>query len=157
MSLSTNITAIDQIATSAATGASVLQNNFELSSKIASLATNVSQGLSTVPASSISTVTQETSITTGVTINALAGVITTVTATTGAANKSVFTVTNSNVTASSVLSAVVHNYSGTYATNGFPNVTISNVTSGAFDIVISNYHASNALNGILKIGFAVLA
>jgi hypothetical protein len=100
-------------------------------------------------------VTQITSLTTGVTINATTGVITTVSATTAAVSKSTFTVTNSGVSAGSTVIAGVQNYAGTYATNGIPVVTVNNVVDGAFDINVVNVHASNALSGILKIGFDV--
>lgn len=182
MSLSTNITAIEQIASNA--GAGQLQNNYELAANTSALATNTYQALESLN-TSLSTdtiteytanagvtvesvllkdgmvtpdngiVTQLTSITTGVTLSKPAGVITTVAATTTAAGSSTFTVTNTAVTATSIVSAFIQNYAGTYATNGFPVVSVNNVTSGAFNIVISNVHATNALNGILKIGFVV--
>jgi hypothetical protein len=100
-------------------------------------------------------VTQLSSITTGVTLNATAGVITTVSATTAGVSKSTFTVTNSGVSAGSTVIAGIQNYAGTYGTNGIPTVTVNNVTDGAFDINIVNAHASAALAGVLKIGFDV--
>lgn len=100
------------------------------------------------------TVTQITSITTGVTINAASGVITTVSATTAAGATSTFTVTNSAVTASSVI-GLAFNYAGTFATNGFPGVQIGTVAGGSFQVVITNAHGANALAGVLKIHFIV--
>lgn len=100
-------------------------------------------------------VTQLSSITTGVTINSNSGVITTVSATTAGAAKSTFTVTNSSVEADSVVIVGVQNYAGTYTTNGLPVVTVNNVAAGSFDVNIINAHASNALSGVLKIGFSV--
>lgn len=101
------------------------------------------------------TVTQATSITTGVTLNALSGVITTVSATTAAGATSTFTVANSTVAASSVV-LLDFNYAGTWGTNGFPGVQLGTVSAGSFQVVITNSHGTAALAGVLKIHFAVL-
>lgn len=101
------------------------------------------------------TVTQATSITTGVTINSDAGVITTVSATTAALGKSTFTVTNSSVEAGSIVIPAIVNYAGTYTTNGTPVVTVNNITAGAFDVNLLNVHTTNALSGVVKIAFFV--
>ena len=102
-----------------------------------------------------SSVTQLTSITTGVTLSNTSGIITTVSATTAAASASIFTVTNTLVTSASRITVNINDYAGTFATNGLPVVCVDNITSGSFDIVITNMHASNALSGILKIAFVV--
>lgn len=102
------------------------------------------------------TVTQATSITTGVAVEGSGGVITTVSSTLAAVTSTGFTVTNSAVTAASVISATLVNYSGTLITNGVPVITVSGITSGAFDIKITNVHASNALSGVMKISFIVV-
>jgi hypothetical protein len=102
------------------------------------------------------TVTQATSITTGVTVNASSGVITTVSSTLAAQGTSTFTITNNTVTATSVVKLTVGTYGGTFGTNGTPVAIVSAVASGSFNITIYNAHASNALNGTLKIHFAVL-
>jgi hypothetical protein len=48
------------------------------------------------------------------------------------------------------------NYTGTYGTNGFPMVNVNNCIAGtSFDIKIANVHASNALAGVLTIGFCL--
>lgn len=103
------------------------------------------------------TVTQITSITTGVTISAKKGIITTVAATAGAAGATpnVFTVTNSSATAASFITASIMDYAGTIATNGNPVVIVDNRIAGAFDLVISNLHGTNALNGVLQIGYEI--
>lgn len=101
------------------------------------------------------TVTQATNISTGVTTNQPAGVITTVSATTAGLATSTFTVTNSYALATSAITATILNYAGTYVTNGIPVLTINNVTAGTFDIKITNAHATNALAGVLKIGFTI--
>lgn len=102
------------------------------------------------------TVTQITSITTGVTLNKSTGVITTVSAATAAQATSAFVVTNSNVLAGSVVNVSLGAYSGTFGTNGSPIVTFSAVGAGSFTVLIYNAHAANALAGTLKISYSVL-
>jgi len=101
-------------------------------------------------------VTQGTSITTGVTINGSAGVITTVTATTAAVDTSTFAVTNSVVLPSSVVLATITDYSVDYFTNGNPVIDIDTIAAGSFNINIRNLHATNPLNGVLQISFLVV-
>lgn len=98
------------------------------------------------------TVTQETSASTGVTINAPCGQIVTVALTTAADAETIFTVTNSFVSALDVPVIAV----GTYAGGGTPIAAIKNVTAGAFDVVITNLHASAALDALLKLNFVVI-
>lgn len=106
------------------------------------------------------TVTQITSITTGVTTNAPSGIITTVTNLSGitAQTSATFTVTNSSVLATSVIVANVVDYAGTYITNGTPVVNVDNIGAGTFDVVLINQHTANALSatGTLKISFIVV-
>ncbi len=97
------------------------------------------------------TVTQITSITTGVTLNTITGRVTTVAAATAAAAEDTFTVTNSTVTATDVV--VV---STTYAGTGLPLVYCSKVAAGSFDLTISNLAAATALNAALTINFVIL-
>lgn len=99
------------------------------------------------------TVTQATSISTGVTVNSASGVITTVSATTAAGSTSTFTVTNSCVAAASAVVLSLGAYSGTFGTNGTPIVSVSAVAAGSFDVKIFNAHATNALSGTLKLHF----
>jgi hypothetical protein len=48
----------------------------------------------------------------------------------------------------------ITNYSGT---TGIPVVRVNNCIAGtSFDIVVWNLHATNALNGILKIAFQLM-
>lgn len=101
--------------------------------------------------------TQITSVTTGVTLSVLKGVITTFSHTAAAYASNTFTVTNTYVGANSKVNAWIQNYSGTFTTNGLPTVYVDNVTAGAFDITVSNLHNANALSGTLAIGFQVLA
>jgi len=96
---------------------------------------------------------QATSITSGVTINAPAGVITTV-STSLATNANIsFTVGNSFVKADSVVLCNISNYSGT---TGAPFSRVNGVTKGSFIITIRNVHDLEALNGALKFNYAVL-
>ena len=85
------------------------------------------------------TVTQLTDRSTGVTINAPAGQITMNAASLAAAAEATFTVTNSFVTATSVPIVAL-----TALTTGTPQVYVSAVAAGSFNITITNLHASTA-------------
>lgn len=103
------------------------------------------------------TVSQATNSSTAVTINASSGVISTVTLTAAARSiDGTFTVNNSCVTSASVISLTVGNYSGTYFTNGTPDVRVGSVSSGSFTVSILNIDNTNALNGSIKIYFTAL-
>jgi hypothetical protein len=96
-------------------------------------------------------VTQTVGISSAVTIDSYAGVITTVSATTAAGSNVAFTVNNSKVTtASKVLLTPVH------VGAGIPVFTLDSISNGSFVIRIYNVHASNAFNNIFKISFLVL-
>lgn len=95
-------------------------------------------------------VTQITSAATGVTLNKLAGAVTTVALTTAAAAEERFTVTNSEVAATDVISL-----STTYDGAGVPMLSVMKVAAGAFDIVVTNVHATLALNAVMVINFVV--
>lgn len=102
------------------------------------------------------TVTQATSITTGVTVNASSMVITTVSTTLAAAANATFTVTNSTVASTSIPVCSVGSYSGTLGTNGFPDVMTGTVSAGSFQVIVVNQDRTNALNGTIKINCVVL-
>lgn len=100
------------------------------------------------------TVTQATSITTGVTLNTTSGTITTVSQTIAAGAEAEFTVTNSTVGVNDV---VIVNLADTASGAGGPFiVTVSDVKAGSFKIAIANPHAANAGNSVLKVNFAVI-
>lgn len=100
-----------------------------------------------------STVTQITSITTGVTFNATKGVITTVALSTAAgAVSGPFTVTNNKVLADSVIMATVEYAAGK---TGAPYAIIEGVTLGSFKLKIAN-GGSAVLNDIVKVHIAIL-
>jgi len=101
------------------------------------------------------TVTQLTSITTGVTLNARKGLITTFTPSTAGLAATTFTVTNSFASATANIEAYVTNYGGTVVTNGLPYVFVKNKTATGFDVIVYNAHATNALATSLVIGFEV--
>lgn len=96
-------------------------------------------------------VTQITTSATGVTLSKPCGVITTVALTTSAAAEEQFTVTNTLVAVTDVIAL-----STTYAGAGTPMLSVAKVTAGTFDIVITNVHASNALNAVMIINFAII-
>lgn len=96
-------------------------------------------------------VTQITSAATGVTLNKPTGQITTVALTTAAAAEERFTVTNSQVAATDI-PVLATTYNGA----GIPMLSVVNVTAGAFDIVITNVHAINALNALMVINFSII-
>jgi hypothetical protein len=99
-------------------------------------------------------VTQGTSITTGVTVNALNGIITTVSSTLAANARTSFTVTNPNVLAGSkILVSVEYDEAAT----GIPVVGVSDIAAGSFKVVLSNGAGVDALNNIVKVHFAIIA
>ena len=105
---------------------------------------------------SMASVTQATSVSTGVTINADSGNITMFAGTIAAVTSVSFTVTNSAVQANSVVTAVVSNFAGTYVTNGIPVAAVQGITDGAFTVVVTNVHASNATGAnAIKVAFAI--
>lgn len=97
------------------------------------------------------TVTQASSITTGVTLNTTTGQITTVSTTLAAAGEAAFVVTNSVVAATSVVVASLASTSSA----GTPFVGVSAIAAGSFTILITNLHASAALDNTLTINFMV--
>lgn len=97
------------------------------------------------------TVTQASSITTGVTLSNLNGVITTVSSTLAADTSANFTVTNTKVTAASNIQV-----SATYAgTQGTVAVNVVSVSSGSFVLKVLNLSSTQALNAAIKINFLV--
>ena len=136
-------------------------NTFNQKTRLANVAPGINPGDVVVVEQAMlivasSTVTQTSSLTTGVTINATKGIITTVSATTAGLAASTFTVTNSSMTsATGNVEAYICDYAGTVITNGVPSVYVRNRAVGSFDIVIYNAHATNALSGILNIGFEI--
>lgn len=100
----------------------------------------------------VGTVTQASSITTGVTLNADAGIITTVSSTIAADDSSAsFTLTNSFIKATSVIQLQCLT-----AGNGAPYAQITSVSAGSAVIKIFNLSRLAALNNTIKIHFLIL-
>lgn len=100
----------------------------------------------------IKTVTQETNVSTAVTLNAEHGIITTFTQSAAATGEVVFLVNNSNVKADSQVIATLEYPE---ASTGFPTMHIGDVAAGSFKVLLRNSHASAALNGVAKIHFRI--
>ena len=97
-------------------------------------------------------VTQITSRSTGVTVNAICGTITTDATSLAAGAEATFTVTNSSVDIGDVV--VVSLRSG--ATTGTSIPVVTAVAAGSFDITLTNLHAATADTGASVINFAVI-
>lgn len=100
-----------------------------------------------------SSVSQGTSLTSGVTIYSPAGFIFTLTTgTLATGGSSSFTVSNNAVRADSIiLSNIVH-----HGGNGIPVARINNVTEGSFGVSLRNIDLTNAMTGSVKLAFSVL-
>lgn len=103
-------------------------------------------------------VTQLTSNSTTVPCNGSSGIITSFgsysTGTRAAATA--FTVTDTSVVATSVITANIQGYAGVLFTNGYPQVVVGTVAAGSFTLQVVNTDATNALSGALTIAFNVL-
>jgi hypothetical protein len=97
-------------------------------------------------------VTQITSITTGVTCNALSGAITTVSQTVAAGAEADIVVTNNKVVATDVVVACIK----THTSAGAFIVAVSAVGAGQFTLRLTNLDAAAAGNNVLVINFLVL-
>ena len=97
------------------------------------------------------TVTQITSVNTGVTINATVGKITTVSLTIPKWDKQTFTVTNDRVLADSIVLMTIEEYSG----SNFFNVYVNNIVAGAFDVVLAN-SSNGTLDATATFAFKIL-
>ncbi len=99
-------------------------------------------------------VTQQTNISTAVTIDKPSGVITTVSLTAAAGVVAgTFTVNNSFVKSTSVVLITPEYLSSATAT---PSAIIQDVANGSFKIKIRNQSASGSLNNVVKIHFVIL-
>lgn len=97
-------------------------------------------------------VTQATSITTGVTLNTLSGAITTVSQTVAAGAEADFVVTNSKVAATDIVVACIK----THTSGGTFIASVAAVAAGQFTIRLTNLHASAAGDNVLVINFFVI-
>lgn len=97
-------------------------------------------------------VTQGTNRSTGVTLNALTGAITTDATSLATGAEATFTVTNSFVKAGSVVSLCVATPSAT----GLSMAFVSKVQDGSFDVTLSNLHGTTADTSASVLNFVVL-
>jgi len=98
------------------------------------------------------TVTQATSKSTGVTLNASAGQITMNNAALGATTNVAFTLTNSTITAKDV---IIFNVAGGNATAGTYNVFTSTLAAGSATVVLRNISAGS-LSEAVVLNFAII-
>lgn len=96
-------------------------------------------------------VTQITSIATPVTLPSSAGIITTVTATTGTSGSNAFTATHADITPSNVVLASIVGYTGT----GMPTLRM-NTGAGSMTVTIQNTSVAAPLNAPLRISYLIL-
>lgn len=110
-----------------------------------------------IPSIGGNNLTQITSITTTVASgNGMYATIRTVSSSLAALSTTSFTITNNFCTANSHVLLTIRDYSGTYMTNGIPQIHATNVNASGFDVIIINSHASNALNGTIQFSFMLI-
>ena len=98
-----------------------------------------------------SSVTQSTSITTGVTLSAPCGIINTQLASAGTYGTHTFTASHPSVSVNKIILTNIIGYSGT----GSPSVRLQS-TQGSFNVIITNNHINNSLNAPLNIAYTIL-
>jgi hypothetical protein len=96
-------------------------------------------------------VTQLTSMTTAVTVNAHNGTITTVSYTLSGTTNASFTVNNNKVTTASKILLTVDS-----TTAGIPILVTNTIANGSFVIKVINASTTTALNSTLKISYLIL-
>jgi hypothetical protein len=103
-------------------------------------------------------VTQTGTISTAVTVNALNGIITTVSSTLVADNVTGFTVNNPNVVAGSkILVSVQYDDAISPGSSGIPVASVNNIVNGSFRLVLSNSSSVDNLNNVVKIHYLIIA
>ena len=132
--------------TSSGTGAIVRQNSPTLVTPTLGSATGTS--LVITKANAVQTGTASS----GVTANGAAGVITTVSETLVSGASATFTVSDSFVTATSVIQLTLDDSANT---TGVAKVTLGGVSAGQYIVKVANTHATQALNGVLKLHYLV--
>jgi hypothetical protein len=98
-------------------------------------------------------VDQITSITTGVQLNSPFGHINTISATTSTQGTVSFNFINNIVTSNSLVQLSINDYTGS---QGLPSVYVSNITTGNFNVNISNHSITDPLNGQLKLAYSIM-
>lgn len=89
------------------------------------------------------------------TCNGQRGVVTTASLSTAAATATTYVINNNAVTTASVIDCFSQGYSGTYVTNGYPELLECKPGAGTITVGVVNTHAANALSGTIAIGFVV--
>lgn len=90
------------------------------------------------------------------TCNSNRGIVTSGTLTTAASTAATYTINDSSVVATSLILCTNQGYSGTYITNGVPEILDCKAGAGTITVDFANTNATNALNGTVKFGFSVL-
>jgi hypothetical protein len=115
--------------------------------------------LNSIQLTSKSSITQGTSLTTGVTINSPCGFITTVNTTfsTGGSalatrGSAAFTVNNVHVRSDSIVHSNIVDFNGA----GIINMRVGAIADGSFSINLRNADSIDAATGTIKIAFSVL-
>ncbi len=105
---------------------------------------------------SIETVTQTTSSSSSVTIDSVNGIITTFALDIPAGNYVTFTVNNTFVSSDDQVFAVINGFVGIAPTNLlFPVVSVYNIASNSFNILLRNHDPVNSIVGTFKISFQI--
>lgn len=98
-------------------------------------------------------ITQTGAITTGVATGAkAAGIITTVSSTLAAGSNAAFIVTNALVTSASSIQLTVDDS----ASAGLAKLNVQTIGAGVFTVNITNVHAANAFNNVIKIHYLIV-
>lgn len=105
------------------------------------------------PTENIANVTQATSRSTGVTVNAYQGAITTNAASLAASAQAAFTVTNSKVNANSIVLVSIQSGGGT---TGLTIPVVTTIAAGSFVITLTNVHTATADTTASVINFFVI-
>ena len=96
---------------------------------------------------------QTTSLTTAIVANGYAGVLQTIAPSVASGTSVLIPVTNNKVLTSSVIDLQLeYPDSGT----GIPHVVISSVANGSFVIKVTNLHATNAINTVMKFHYSIV-
>ena len=96
---------------------------------------------------------QTTSLTTAIVANGYAGVLQTIAPSVASGASVLIPVTNNKVlTSSAIKLQLEYPDSGT----GIPHVAISSVANGSFVIKVTNLHATNAINTVMKFHYSIV-
>ena len=103
-------------------------------------------------------VTQTGTITTGVTVKALNGIITTVNFNLAPDSITSFIVTNPNVVAGSkILLSVQYFIINSPSGSGIPVASVGTIATGSFQLILSNGSSLDSVDGVRKIHYLIIA